>query len=152
VVIACLTNGFYNRLMNAIGRADLVEDPRFATNSARIAARDEFLAIFEPLVREHTCDYWLQKCAESDTPACRVNELEDVFDMPQVLNNEIVVNWEKPGYGPFRTHNVVFRMSETPGSLRIPPPTLCEHTDDVLRALGKTPDDIADLRDRGICG
>jgi crotonobetainyl-CoA:carnitine CoA-transferase CaiB-like acyl-CoA transferase len=48
--------------------------------------------------------------------------------------------------------NVLFRMSETPGSLRIPPPGLAEHTDDVLRELGKSAEEIARLKQVGACG
>jgi crotonobetainyl-CoA:carnitine CoA-transferase CaiB-like acyl-CoA transferase len=48
--------------------------------------------------------------------------------------------------------NVIFHMSRTPGSLRIPPPGLAEHTDEVLRAMGKSDEEIARLKERGACG
>jgi crotonobetainyl-CoA:carnitine CoA-transferase CaiB-like acyl-CoA transferase len=83
VVIACLTNAFYKRLMVAIDRQDLIDDPSFVTNAARCANHD-FLDIFEPIVRAQSCEYWLRVCADADVPACLVNDLDDVFAMEQI--------------------------------------------------------------------
>ena len=63
-----------------------------------------------------------------------------------------VAQWQHPKTGPFRTMNVIFQMSETPGSLRIPPPGLAQHTDECLRALGKSDAEIAALKATGACG
>ena len=63
-----------------------------------------------------------------------------------------VAEWEHAKLGKFRTMNVPLHMSETPGALRIPPPGLAEHTDDVLRAIGKSDQEIAALRAAGACG
>jgi crotonobetainyl-CoA:carnitine CoA-transferase CaiB-like acyl-CoA transferase len=61
------------------------------------------------------------------------------------------VSTEHPKTGPFDM-NVIFNMSESPGSLRIPPPGLAAHTDEVLRALGKSDEEIARLKEVGACG
>jgi crotonobetainyl-CoA:carnitine CoA-transferase CaiB-like acyl-CoA transferase len=63
-----------------------------------------------------------------------------------------VAQWDHPKHGAFRTMNIPFHMSASPGSLRIPPPGLGEHTDDVLREIGKSDDEIARLRDASVCG
>ena len=85
-------------------------------------------------------------------PACRVNRLSDLFAMDQLKAIGSVVDWRHAKQGPFRTMNVIFQMSETPGSLRIPPPGLAEHTDEVLRSLGKSDAEIARLKQAGACG
>ena len=63
-----------------------------------------------------------------------------------------VAEWEHPKHGKFRTMNVPIHMSETPGSLRIPPPALGEHTQEALRAMGKSDDEIQQLLAAGVCG
>jgi crotonobetainyl-CoA:carnitine CoA-transferase CaiB-like acyl-CoA transferase len=151
VVIACLTNAFYKRLMIAIDRQDLIDDPRFATNVARCSTPD-FLAVFEPIVRAQTCAYWLGKCAAADVPACLVNDLGDVFDLEQIKALDAVVEWAPGDREPFRTPNVFLKFSDTPGALRVPPPRLGAATDEILQRLGRTPEQIQTLRERGVCG
>jgi len=85
-------------------------------------------------------------------PACRVNSLGDLFAMEQVASQGSVVNWQDENEQPFKTMDVVLKMGDSPGSLRVPPPRLGAHTDEVLRLLGKSDDQIAALRTSGACG
>jgi len=151
-VVACLTNAFFKRLARALGLEWMLTDERFATNTARVRHRQEVVTTLEEIFATRERDHWIELCRQNDVPACRVNNLSEVFAMPQLAANGSVVEWSHPRTGPFRTMNVLFRMSETPGSLRIPPPMLAEHTDEVLRELGKTPEQIAALRAAKVCG
>ena len=151
-IVACLTNAFCKRLMEGLGRSDVLKSPKFTTNNDRCENRAEFIAILQEIFLTNTCAHWLTLCHDFDVPACRVNSLKDLFEMEQLKAIGSVADWTHPKHGPFKTMNVLFRMSESPGSLRIPPPGLAEHTDDVLRELGKSAEEIARLRGVGACG
>jgi crotonobetainyl-CoA:carnitine CoA-transferase CaiB-like acyl-CoA transferase len=151
-IVACLTNAFFKRLCKGLGREDLLEDPRFATNTSRCQHREAIVGVLQEIFRHNGRDHWIRLCAELDVPSCRVNDLKDLFEMEQLEAIGSVADWQHPTYGPFRTMNVIFRMSETPGALRIPPAQLAEHTDEVLRALGKSAAEIEALRAAGACG
>jgi len=151
-IVACLTNAFFKRLCQGLKREDLLDDPKFATNTIRCRHRDEIVAILQEIFLTNTRDHWIKLCQDNDVPSCRVNGLKDLFEMEQLKAIGSVAEWRHPTQGAFRTMNVPFHMSATPGSLRIPPPQLAEHTDEALRALGKSDAEIAALRASGACG
>jgi crotonobetainyl-CoA:carnitine CoA-transferase CaiB-like acyl-CoA transferase len=151
-IVACLVNAFCKRLMGALGRAEVLEDPRFATNAARCRHRAEFNAILTAIFRTNTCAHWIALCRAHDVPACRVNSLDDVFALEQMRAIEAVVDWEDAAGRPFKALNLIPRLSASPGALRVPPARLGAHTTEVLRALGKSDADIAALRAAGACG
>ena len=151
-IVACLTNAFFRRLCNGLGREDLLADERFATNNARCRHRAEIVGILQEIFRSESRDHWIRLCTENDLPACRVHDLTERFEIERIGALGSVADWEHPTHGPFRTMNVPIHLSETPGSLRIPPARLGEHTDAALRDLGKSADEIARLRNDGVCG
>jgi crotonobetainyl-CoA:carnitine CoA-transferase CaiB-like acyl-CoA transferase len=151
-IVACLTNAFFKRLCKGLDREDLLENPKFVTNTIRCQNRDEIVGILQEIFLTNSCDHWIGLCTTNDVPSCRVNGLKELFAMPQLKAIGSVAEWEHPQHGKFRTMNIPFHMSATPGALRIPPPGLAEHTDEALRALGKSPAEIAALRASGACG
>lgn len=151
-IVACLSNAFFKRLALALGKEEWLRDPRFATNNARCHHRQEIVGLLQEIFRTGTRDHWIQLCSENDLPACRVNSLKELFAMEQLSAIGSVAEWEHPKHGKFRTMNVPIHMSSTPGSLRIPPPALGEHTEQVLREMGKSEDQIRQWIAAGICG
>lgn len=114
---------------------DALRSPSFDTNKARVAHRDALAAVLVPLMRTRTVDAWVRALDAAGIPCGPILSLDQVLTHPQVLARDMVVPLDHPTAGPIRVTGVPIRLSETPGSVRTPPPRLGEHTDAVLREL-----------------
>ena len=123
------------RLFRTIGRADLIDDPRFAINDARVRNRDALDAIIGAFIaaRSQAENLALFEAAEVTVgPVCAV---EDLLTHPYVIGREAIVELDDPDLGSLPAHNIVPRLSRTPGTFRRPAPKIGEHTTEVLRDL-----------------
>jgi formyl-CoA transferase/CoA:oxalate CoA-transferase len=145
-IVACLTNAFWKRLAAALGREDLLADPRFATNDLRVKHRSEIVPILSDIFRTKDCAHWIALLESHDIPACRVNMLEDILSHPQIAANGAVAEREDARRGRIRTLAPPIKMTGTPTSLERLAPALGEHTDEVLRELGVADADLESLR------
>src|SRR5439155_281224 len=114
-IVACLTNAFFKRLCAAIGREDLLADPRFTTNDLRVQHRTEIVPILTDVFRARPCDHWIALLESHDIPACRVNMLEDILAHPQIAANGTVVEREGSRRGRIRTLGPPARLAPDPG-------------------------------------
>jgi formyl-CoA transferase/CoA:oxalate CoA-transferase len=126
------------------------DDPRYATNPARNVNRAEVQA----MLSERFCTWpsaeWLERLREADVPSGPIYLLDQALADPQVIERGFIVELEHPVAGPVRS--LGFPPHMRPGAItyRRPPPTLCQHTDDVLRELDLTDEEITTLRRRGV--
>ena len=151
VVIAANADTVFVRLCEAIGRAELVDDLRFASHHARGANSDELDAIIAGWTATKTCEEVLKELDANGVPGGRIFTAPDMLVDPQYLAREMVrrvvstQGWDVPMTG------VVPRFAGTPGAIRHPGPTLGAHTDEVLvELLGCTGEEIAHLRADGV--
>ena len=142
VHLACYNDKFFANLCTALGRPDLTEDERFASNEARLAHRDELDQVIGEHLGELTRDEALERLWAADVIVGPVNDYDDVFTDPQVLHNEMVVETDHHA-GPLRVTGVPVKLSDTPGSVRRPPPGLGQHTSEVLSELGIEEGDVS---------
>lgn len=127
------------------------DDPRFATNAARVANR----AVLIPLIRQatvfKTTAQWVEALERAGVPCGPINDLEQVFTDPQVIARGLAIEVKHPLAGVLKHVASPLRLSRTPVEYRCAPPLLGEHTERVLsQELGLGPDDIAALRSKGI--
>ncbi len=147
--ISVHSNHFWAALCELIGRPELAQDPRCAS----MRSRAEHAAALVPEVRAalaaKSALEWEQIFGER-VPCAAVRTIEDMFEHPQVLAEELVTTLEHPVVGRYRTMTKPIKLSETPGPEPTAAPAFGQHSDEVLAAYGFTAADIAALRERGV--
>jgi crotonobetainyl-CoA:carnitine CoA-transferase CaiB-like acyl-CoA transferase len=147
VVIATRQDEFWRRLCAVLGRPELAEDPRFATNPARLEHRAELIPILEQIVRTRTVSEWLEKLRAAGVPAAPVNDLRGAFSEPPVAERGMIVEYEHPEVGRVRLPGNPIKIAGVQGTISRPAPRLGEHTEAVLaELLGLSAERIAELR------
>jgi crotonobetainyl-CoA:carnitine CoA-transferase CaiB-like acyl-CoA transferase len=144
VALGALEPKFWLRFCELTGRDDLAPLQLAEGGDAQRLQRE-----LEALFRERTCAEWIRLLETEDVCLAPVNSLEEVFQDPQIEARGMVTTMEHADLGSIRQLGIPLRFSETPGSFRLPPPRLGEHTDEVLRNLGYSPERLRDLRKRG---
>jgi crotonobetainyl-CoA:carnitine CoA-transferase CaiB-like acyl-CoA transferase len=146
VAIAPSTPVHVRRFLEALGLGQLLDEPAFADNAARVRNRERLRPLINAKIGEAAVDAWILRLNAAGVPCGRVMNLAEVFADPQVLAQEMVVEIEHPGHGPVRMTGFPVKLSATPARLRRPAPALGAHTDEVLAELGYSPSQISALR------
>jgi crotonobetainyl-CoA:carnitine CoA-transferase CaiB-like acyl-CoA transferase len=150
VAISCSAQSVFERACRAIGRPELIEDPRFLDNRARTANCDAIDAVFAEWVASRTRDEAVQTLNAADAAAAPIYSIQDVFDDPHFAARGNIARVPDEELGEIRMQNVVPRLSRTPGGIRYAGPTLGEQTFEVLNGLlGLGADAIEELRADG---
>ncbi len=142
----------FKRFCDNYGLAHLLNDPRFATNAARVGNRQLVTDTLTPLMRQHPTTWWVEQLEALKIGCGPINTLAEVFADPQVQARNTVVTMPHPASpdGVKVVANPV-RLSETPADYRMAAPTLGQHTDEVLgQRLGMAPERLAGLRSKGV--
>ncbi|HEV2676397.1 MAG TPA: CoA transferase [Aliidongia sp.] len=151
VALSGSTQAMAKRVFEVIGRGALIEDPRFRTNTDRVRHR----ALVDEMVggwfAARPRDEALALMRDAGVTAGPVYNIGDAVADPHFQERQVVVDIEDAELGPLPVHNIVPRLSGTPGVWRRSAPTLGQHTDEILSALGMDAATIARLRDEGAC-
>jgi crotonobetainyl-CoA:carnitine CoA-transferase CaiB-like acyl-CoA transferase len=127
------------RIFEVIGRPEMNDDPRFRTNSDRVQHRDLVDAAVGAWFARHTHDDALRLMREAGATVGPIYSIADIAGDRHFRERGIVVDVEDRQFGSLPVHNVVPRLSETPGTFRRPAPELGEHTAEVLGEAGIDP-------------
>lgn len=150
VVIAGNSDPIYQRLMTVIGRADLRDDPALAHNDGR-AARSE--VIDDAIARWSASlpiEHVLQALEAAEVPAGRIYSVADIVADPHYQAREMLLDSQLPGGTAVKMPGIVPKLSQTPGEVKWPGPSLGQHTDSVLTGLGLSEAQIQGLKAAGV--
>jgi formyl-CoA transferase len=148
--IAATAPAMWSSLCEVAGVPELADDPRFDDGLKRSQNRDELKVELERGLVEHTSDELIERLNERGVPAGPILAMDEVFADEQVRANKSVATVEHRELGELSILGVPYTMSRTPGSVRTPTPDPGQHTDEVLRELGYTDDQLAALHADGV--
>jgi len=140
------------RLFRAIGRADIITDLRFRNNTDRVRNAEECEAPIVEFIAARTLDENMAAFAAAEVTAAPVYDIDQFLADPHVLAREIVVDVPDADTGQLTMHNIIPRLSDTPGHLRRPAPTLGQHTAEILGQFGIEPATLEALARDGVIG
>ena len=152
IIIAANNDGQFERLCEAAGAAELLEDPGFSSNALRVNNRTRLIPKIEAITRTRTTAAWMAALEAAGVPCAPVNTIDQVFADPQVQARGMQIRMPHPLAGEdVRLVGSPIRLSGTPVSYRRAPPTLGEHTDEVLaEVLDLDESERAALREDGV--
>lgn len=149
VVISASAESMYKRIMNAIDRSDLADDPRMQTQEGRVAHAAELDQAIQDWIGAHTLDEAVRHFQDFEGALGPIYDIQQLLSDPHVQHRETFTTVEDEELGPLRMQNVIPRMMDTPGRIKWAGPPIGKHTDEVLGGIGYSPEDIARLREEG---
>ena len=148
--LGAATQPTWEQLCRAIGREDLMEDERFRAPWDRKAREKELAALLEETFSAHDTAHWLQLLDDAGVVAGPIYNMEQVYQDPQVLAREMLVDTHDPVLGTIHNIGVPVKLSATPGSIRRRAPALGEHSAEVLLERGFTQSEVDALLSEGV--
>lgn len=126
----------WERIAKAIGREDLIADPRFVTNGERMRHLAELTPLIAERMKSRTSAEWIAEFEAAGVPVGPINRIGDMLADPQVAAREMVVEVEHPRAGRTKAIGMPVKFSETPCAVTRPSPLLGQHTREILGSLG----------------
>jgi crotonobetainyl-CoA:carnitine CoA-transferase CaiB-like acyl-CoA transferase len=152
IAISASMQAMTERLFRAIGRSDMIDDQRFRTNADRVRNADACEAPIAAFIAARTLEENMRAFHAAEVTAHPVYEIDQFLDDPHVQARGIVVEAPDAEAGSVLMHNVIPRLSATPGRLRRAAPALGEHSRELLRMLGYDDARVAELAAQGVIG
>ena len=149
VIFAVGNQRLWEGFLKTLGREELNADPRFADMKARNQHPGELKEILEEITRQKTTEEWVKIMEADGVPCGRIRTVDQVLTDPHVEARQMVVERDHPTIGKIRLIGVPTKLSLTPGDVTLPPPTLGQHNEEILKELGFSELEIRKLHENG---
>jgi formyl-CoA transferase len=151
IIVAVGNDGQFKHFVTAGGEAHLAENPLYINNPLRVENRKSLISLLEIMTRRKTKAQWISLLEAANVPCGPINNFEEVFDNEQVKARGVQIEVPHPTAGVMKLVASPMRLSETPVEVRMAPPTLGQHTEEILRErLNLSPQAINELQTKGI--
>jgi crotonobetainyl-CoA:carnitine CoA-transferase CaiB-like acyl-CoA transferase len=141
---------YWANLCQAMGREDLVHDPRFASLELMTKNRVAMIEILDEVFLSKTLDEWRPLLDEAELPWAPVQNLLEVVNDPQARANDFWVAYDHPEYGRIEGVTCPIKLGQEPDPVRMPAPEFSQHTEEILLECGYTWEDIVRFKDNGV--
>ncbi|MGM0605401.1 MAG: CaiB/BaiF CoA transferase family protein [Halobacteriota archaeon] len=150
IVVGVVSESLWPNFCRAVDRTEWIDDDRFATFDDRVENRDLLDERIEEIFLDRTTAEWNEQLSAYDVPATPLNTVEDVLEDPHIEARDMIAEMDHPELGTLRSPGNPVNFSTLELAENRAPPTLGEHTVDVLGELGYAPEDVVELEERGI--
>lgn len=147
--IVVATEWHWEAFCKSVGLENLLKDERFKTNQQRLKHREELEKIIIEKLKEKSRDEWIEILLKAGVPCGAVNEIKEVINHPQTIARNVIVEIDYPGLGKIKTFNNPVKISGIRFSVQRPP-RLGEHTEEILKKLGYSAEEIKKLKEKNI--
>jgi formyl-CoA transferase len=148
--LSASTQGMAERLFRVIGRTELMEDPAYSTNAARVVNAGALERIIGSFIQERTLAENVRFFSENDVTVGPVHDISGIVEDDYVAGREVLVRMPDEDLGTIAMHNIAPRFSGSPGALRRPAPTLGQHNLEVLSGIGIGASELDNLIIQGV--
>ncbi len=153
IVIAVGNDNLWAKFCKAVGREELIDDPRFKTNPKRLENYKTLKPIIDEIISEKTVNEWLEIFTKAGVPSTRINTIDKTVNDPHVKARGILQNVKHPVIGDMLIPKLPIMFSDTPSDIDRPAPLLGEHSEKILRELlGFNDKEIEALKEEGVLG
>jgi len=151
IILAIGNDQHWKVFCQVVGRPEWITDPRFSSNSTRTENMSALRELLEELFSQHESDYWLSVIEKAGIPCGPVNSIEQVVRDPQIGFRNMITSVNHPIAGEVKMSGIPIKMSRTPGGVTLPPPTLGQHSTEILKFYLKLTDEtIGQLKRSGV--
>ncbi|KAG9949248.1 CoA-transferase family III, partial [Aureobasidium melanogenum] len=150
VMIGGGNDRLFGVMCDKLGKSEWKQDPKFVTNAQRVANRDLLEELITTITKTKTTQQWLEVFEGSGMPYAAVNDIAGTMRHEHVLARDMVKEVDHPACGPIKLVNTPVKFSESTPGIRTPPPTLGQHTSEVLLQLGYSEAEVEEFKTKGV--
>ena len=150
VSLSASMQSMWEKLAITIGAQELINDPKFLTNSDRLSNQDDLDDVISNFIKKFDRDPLLKLFSEKGITVGPVLDISEIIEHPYVLDRKILIEHYNNNYGNILMHQAFPRLSKTPGKVKSSAPSIGENTNDILKEIGLTKSQIDKLRENKI--